>query len=139
MHSHPMLMLHDIMRDTSQRYLQRRTKEPIACIQQSANHLQVFLPLCVKIKSTLFLVCQSSISASRIRCIPTRLTMSSPTVIRICRSRLSSLVPFSNAKVSELKHLASYNWIQAKTPSIVVPGSPSVCPRRPVREVAIRL
>jgi hypothetical protein len=50
--------------------------------------------------------------------------MTSPLVMRISRSDLSTLVPVSNVSVTEPKHLASYNWIEARTPTIVVPGLP---------------
>jgi hypothetical protein len=50
--------------------------------------------------------------------------MTSSLVMRISRSDLSKLVPASNVSVTEPKHLASYNWIEAKTPTIVVPGLP---------------
>jgi len=50
--------------------------------------------------------------------------MTSSLVMRISRSDLSTLVPVSNISVTEPKHLASYNWIEAKTPTIVVPGLP---------------
>jgi hypothetical protein len=52
--------------------------------------------------------------------------MASSLVMQISRSDLSTLAPAPNASVTEPKHLASYNWIEAKTPSIVVPGLPSV-------------
>jgi hypothetical protein len=50
--------------------------------------------------------------------------MASCLVMRVSRSDLSTLVPLPNTSVTELKHLASYNWIEAKTPTIVVPGLP---------------
>jgi len=46
--------------------------------------------------------------------------------MRISRSQLSALVPHPGATVIEPRHLASYNWIEAKTPTIVVPGLPPV-------------
>ena len=45
-------------------------------------------------------------------------------VTRISRSRLSALVPHPGASVTEPRRLASYNWIEADTPTIVVPGLP---------------
>ena len=46
--------------------------------------------------------------------------------MRISRSDLSALVPHPDASVIEPKHLASYNWVEANTPTIVVPGLPPV-------------
>jgi hypothetical protein len=52
--------------------------------------------------------------------------MTSSLVMRVSRSDLSTLVHLPNASVTELKHLASYNWIEANAPTIVVPGLPPV-------------
>ena len=41
-------------------------------------------------------------------------------------SRLDLGESKSSALITDTKHLASYNWIEAPTPTIVVPGSPAV-------------
>jgi hypothetical protein len=50
----------------------------------------------------------------------------SSVVMRISRPDLSKLVPRPDASLTEARHLASYNWIEADTPTIIVPGSPAV-------------
>jgi hypothetical protein len=52
--------------------------------------------------------------------------LKSSCVMRISRSDVSTLVPRPDASLTEPKHLASYNWIEANTPTIIVPGSPAV-------------
>lgn len=47
-------------------------------------------------------------------------------VTRISRSDLSKLGPRLDATLTEPRHLASYNWIEADKPTIIVPGSPAV-------------
>lgn len=47
-------------------------------------------------------------------------------VTRISRSDLSKLRPRPDATLTEPRHLASYNWIEADKPTIIVPGSPAV-------------
>lgn len=44
--------------------------------------------------------------------------------VKISRLGLESSVP-AEAIITDVKHLASYNWIEAPTPTIVVPGSPA--------------
>ena len=44
--------------------------------------------------------------------------------MKISRLGLGSSVP-AEAIITDVKHLASYNWIEASTPTIVVPGSPA--------------
>lgn len=51
--------------------------------------------------------------------------MTASLIMSISRSDLSKLVPLPNASITEPKHLASYNWLEADTPAIVVPGLPS--------------
>lgn len=46
--------------------------------------------------------------------------------MRVSRSDISTVVPRPDASLTEAKHLASYNWIEADTPTIIVPGSPAV-------------
>lgn len=45
-------------------------------------------------------------------------------LVKISRLGLGSSVP-AEAIITDVKHLASYNWIEASTPTIVVPGSPA--------------
>lgn len=42
----------------------------------------------------------------------------------VIRADVSRLSPLPNASVTEVKHLASYNWIDVPTPTITVPGLP---------------
>ncbi|CAI7602588.1 unnamed protein product [Penicillium discolor] len=44
----------------------------------------------------------------------------------ISRHSLDSSDP-AEAIIADVKHLASYNWIEAPEPTIVVPGSPALC------------
>lgn len=44
--------------------------------------------------------------------------------VEISRLGLESSVP-AEAIITDVKHLASYNWIEASTPTIAVPGSPA--------------
>ncbi|ODM18164.1 hypothetical protein SI65_06035 [Aspergillus cristatus] len=44
--------------------------------------------------------------------------------VKISRLDLESSVP-AEAIITDVKHLASYNWIEASTPTIAVPGSPA--------------
>jgi hypothetical protein len=47
-------------------------------------------------------------------------------IMRFGRGKVSALVPHPEALVTDAKRLASYNWIAAKTPTIVVPGLPPI-------------
>ncbi|KAJ5409392.1 uncharacterized protein N7487_003751 [Penicillium crustosum] len=38
----------------------------------------------------------------------------------------------AEAIITDVKHLASYNWIEAPEPTIAVPGSPALCPLEPL-------
>ncbi|KAJ5346248.1 geranylgeranyl pyrophosphate synthetase [Penicillium brevicompactum] len=38
----------------------------------------------------------------------------------------------AEAKITDVRHLASYNWIEASTPTIAIPGSPAQCPLEPL-------
>jgi hypothetical protein len=42
----------------------------------------------------------------------------------VSRIDITELAPLPNASVTDVKHLASYNWIEAPTPTIAVPGLP---------------
>ncbi|EGX92194.1 geranylgeranyl pyrophosphate synthetase [Cordyceps militaris CM01] len=46
-------------------------------------------------------------------------------MIVISRSQLEYIAPSSEAVISGVKHISSYNWIDAPTPTIVVPGAPA--------------
>lgn len=50
--------------------------------------------------------------------------MATAVLIEIPRPELSSISTASVAHITEIKHLASYNWIDSSTPTIAVPGSP---------------
>ena len=53
--------------------------------------------------------------------------MADPTLVaQISRKDLESLSAPPSASIADVKHLSSYNWIEAPTPTIAVPGSPSV-------------
>ncbi|KAI1387215.1 uncharacterized protein F4822DRAFT_429971 [Hypoxylon trugodes] len=53
--------------------------------------------------------------------------MSSTAIAEISRSDLRSLPDApTTASISNAKHLSSYNWIEAPTPTIAVPGSPAL-------------
>lgn len=43
----------------------------------------------------------------------------------ISYSQLDGVVTSGKAAITDVKHLSSYNWIEAATPTIVVPGSPA--------------
>lgn len=61
--------------------------------------------------------------------------MTSP-VMNVTRTDVSSLAPLPSASVTEVKHLASYNWIEAPTPTITVPGiPPSWCGAKAPRQL----
>lgn len=45
-------------------------------------------------------------------------------LVEISRLGLESSAP-TEATITDVEHLASYNWIEASTPTIVVPGSPA--------------
>jgi len=45
--------------------------------------------------------------------------------MEISRADISQLAPLPYVSVTDVEHLASYNWIEAPTPTIVVPGLPS--------------
>lgn len=48
----------------------------------------------------------------------------SKNLVEISRLGLDSFAP-AEAIISDVKHLASYNWVEASTPTIAVPGSPA--------------
>ena len=50
--------------------------------------------------------------------------MASTTIAEISRLDLQDLSTPAVASITDVKHLSSYNWIEAPTPSIAVPGSP---------------
>ncbi|KAI0120843.1 hypothetical protein F4776DRAFT_632098 [Hypoxylon sp. NC0597] len=50
--------------------------------------------------------------------------MESTVIAEICRSDLESLAYPSTASITNVRSLSSYNWVEASTPTIVVPGSP---------------
>lgn len=52
--------------------------------------------------------------------------MSSTTLAEISRLDLLDLSTPPLASITEVKHLSSYNWIEAPTPTIAVPGSPPI-------------
>ncbi|KAJ5465257.1 geranylgeranyl pyrophosphate synthetase [Penicillium daleae] len=45
-------------------------------------------------------------------------------LVEISRLCLDSFAP-AKAIITDVKHLASYNWVEASTPTIAVPGSPA--------------
>ncbi|KAF2191304.1 geranylgeranyl pyrophosphate synthetase [Zopfia rhizophila CBS 207.26] len=50
--------------------------------------------------------------------------MASTTIAEISRLDLQDLSISPVASITDVKHLSSYNWIEAPTPTIAVPGSP---------------
>ena len=52
--------------------------------------------------------------------------MASTTLAEISRSDLLNFNAPTLASITDLKHLSSYNWIEAPTPTIAVPGSPAL-------------
>ncbi|ERT03230.1 hypothetical protein HMPREF1624_01536 [Sporothrix schenckii ATCC 58251] len=50
----------------------------------------------------------------------------SSTIAEITSSDLEALHPSAAAKITNVKHLASYSWIEAGQPTIAVPGSPAL-------------
>jgi hypothetical protein len=50
--------------------------------------------------------------------------MTSTTLAEISRQDLLDLSSPPSASITDVKHLSSYNWIEAPTPTIAVPGSP---------------
>ncbi|KAL9098975.1 MAG: hypothetical protein Q9163_005458 [Psora crenata] len=57
-----------------------------------------------------------------------------PTILaEICRKDLLDLTTPPSASITDVKHLSSYNWIEAPTPTIAIPGSPPLwsAPRAP--------
>jgi hypothetical protein len=50
--------------------------------------------------------------------------MTSTTIAQISRLDLQDLNTPSLASITDVKHLSSYNWIEAPTPTIAVPGCP---------------
>ncbi len=60
-------------------------------------------------------------------------TMPSTTIAKISRLDLPDLSTLPLASITDVKHLSSYNWIEAPTPTIAVPGSPPIwsAPRAP--------
>ncbi|MCJ1241821.1 hypothetical protein MMC14_009827 [Varicellaria rhodocarpa] len=59
--------------------------------------------------------------------------MESTTIVEISRLDLQDLFTPPLASITNVKHLSSYNWIEAPTPTIAVPGSPPLwsAPRVP--------
>ena len=59
--------------------------------------------------------------------------MASTTLAEISRQDILHLSTPPSASITDVKHLSSYNWIEAPTPTIAVPGSPPVwsAPRAP--------
>ena len=59
--------------------------------------------------------------------------MASTTLAEISRLDLVDLTTPRSASITDVKHLSSYNWIEAPTPVIAVPGSPPLwsAPRAP--------
>ncbi|KAF2170659.1 hypothetical protein M409DRAFT_19474 [Zasmidium cellare ATCC 36951] len=51
--------------------------------------------------------------------------MATPKMHGITRASLASLDLPKDARITDVKHLASYNWIRAPSPTIAVPGSPA--------------
>ncbi|KAJ5381611.1 uncharacterized protein N7496_004039 [Penicillium cataractarum] len=47
--------------------------------------------------------------------------------------------PPENIAITDVKHLASYNWIEALTPTIAVPGCPPQCGLGYIAQNAARL
>lgn len=52
--------------------------------------------------------------------------MTSSRAVEISRSDLGALETPSTASITDFKHLASYNWIEASLPTIAVPGVPAL-------------
>lgn len=67
--------------------------------------------------------------------LPPRLKMASNTVAEISRPDLQKFITPSTASITDVKHLASYNWIERPTPTIAVPGVPPLwsAPKGPQR------
>ncbi|KAL9023586.1 MAG: hypothetical protein Q9196_007109 [Gyalolechia fulgens] len=61
--------------------------------------------------------------------------MASTILAEISRQDLLDLSTRPSASITDVKHLSSYNWIEAPTPTIAVPGSPPLwsAPRAPQR------
>ncbi|KAJ2900035.1 hypothetical protein MKZ38_002688 [Zalerion maritima] len=61
--------------------------------------------------------------------------MASTTIVQITRFDLEKLQAPTAASITDVKELASYNWIKAVTPTIAVPGSPALWspPRGPCK------
>lgn len=51
--------------------------------------------------------------------------MASPILAEIARSELNTIETPPKASITDVKHLSSYNWIEAPTPTIAVPGCPA--------------
>ncbi|KAL8795143.1 MAG: hypothetical protein Q9195_002298 [Heterodermia aff. obscurata] len=52
--------------------------------------------------------------------------MASTTLAQLSRLDLLDLSIPASASITDFKHLSSYNWIEATTPTIAVPGSPAL-------------
>lgn len=52
--------------------------------------------------------------------------MTSTVLVEISRQDLLGLSTCPSVSITDVKHLSSYNWIEATTPTIAVPGSPSL-------------
>lgn len=50
--------------------------------------------------------------------------MSLNIICKIHRSDFRNLGPSPKASITNVKHLSSYNWVEAPTPTIAIPGSP---------------
>ena len=56
--------------------------------------------------------------------LPPASMMDSTRLLQISRSDLFDLKPPDTASITNVKHLSSYNWTDAPTPTIAVPGGP---------------
>lgn len=52
--------------------------------------------------------------------------MTSTILAKISRQDLLDISSTPSASIADVKHLSSYNWIEATTPTIAVPGSPAL-------------
>lgn len=54
------------------------------------------------------------------------LNMASVTKIHFSREELNKLLLTNEARITNVKHLSSYNWIERPTPTIAIPGCPAL-------------
>lgn len=52
--------------------------------------------------------------------------MASVTTIQLSREELNKLPLTNEARITDVKHLSSYNWIENPTPTIAIPGCPAL-------------